>query len=143
MNYSVYKFTENENGFYFYFLSPFSEQNVDCVCEFIEHYISNEHTQMIQYLLHCDFDNTKIEKVSHLPAIDVINKTTSVIDPKCMNVSNDFVALIPPPKPKREPKKKADAVAGATKEPKPAKPRGKKSTQNVNISIAPQSLDMS
>ena len=137
MNYSVYKFTENENGFYFYFLSPFSEQNIECVCESIEHYISNEHTQMNQYLLHCDFDNTKIEKVSHLPAIDVINKTTSVIDPKCMNVSNDFVALIPPPKAKREPKKKAEP-----KEPKPAKPRGKKSTQNVSISIEPQTLNM-
>ena len=38
--------------------------------------------------------------------------------------------VTPPPKPKREPKKKAD---------KPAKPRGKKSTQNVTISAEPQS----
>ena len=136
MNYSVYKFTENENGFYFYFLSPFSEQNVDCVCESIEHYISNEHTQMNQYLLHCDFDNTKMEKVSNVPAIDVINRVFTP-DDKNMLISSTYTQLIPPPKPKREPKKKAEP-----KEPKPSKPRGKKSTQNVSISIEPQTLNM-
>ena len=50
MNYNVFKLSESENNYYFYFISPFSESNIECVSESIEHYISNEQTLMNQYL---------------------------------------------------------------------------------------------
>ena len=134
MNYNVYRLTENDHGYYFYFLSSFSESNMDCVAESIEHYISNESTPMNQYLNIIDFDAVKIEKVNISP-IDVINKSFSN-DEKNMLISDSWKSLIPPPKPKREPKKKADP-----KEPKQAKPRGKKAP-HVNISTEPTTVQM-
>ena len=81
MNYNVYKFQELENGFYFYFLSLFSEKHVECASEQIEHYISNEPTQMNQYLNSIDFDTVKIEKVSINP-IDVLSNNFPPDDKK-------------------------------------------------------------
>ena len=106
MNYNVFKLSESENNYYFYFISPFSESNIECVSESIEHYISNEQTLMNQYLHIIDFDNVKIEK-SSMNSIDVINKSFPP-DDKNMLISDSFKSLIPPPKPKREPKKKAE-----------------------------------
>ncbi len=137
MNYNVYKFQETDNGFYFYFLSPFSEQNIEYVAESIEHYISNEHTPMNDYLHTVDFDAVQITRVSISP-IEVINKSFPH-DDKNMLVSDSYKALIPPPKPKREPKKKAEKEPKEKKEPKP---RGKKSTQRVEICTEPQILNM-
>ena len=138
MNFHVFKFQELENGFYFYFISLFNGENIDIVSESIEHYISNEHTQMNQYLNSIDFDTVKIDKVQINPT-DVINKTLPT-DEKCMNISDSYISLIPPPKVKRVPKPKADKPAKEKKEPKQ---RGaKKSTQNVSISTDPQVLKM-
>ena len=57
MNYNVFRLTENTNGYYFLFLSPFTAENIDSAMESIEHYISNEHTDMNKYLMSIDFDN--------------------------------------------------------------------------------------
>ena len=62
MNYSAFKLQENDHGYFFYFISPFSEQNIECVSESIEHYISNEPTDMNKYLHTVDFDAVKIDK---------------------------------------------------------------------------------
>ena len=138
MNYNVYRLTENDHGYYFYFLSSFSESNMDCVAESIEHYISNESSPMNQYLNIIDFDAVKIEKVNISP-IDGINKTFSN-DEKNMLISDSNKALIPPPKLKREPKKKAEKEP---KEPKQAKPRGgAKKVPHVNISTEPTVVQM-
>ena len=137
MNFHVFKFSEAENGHYFFFISPFNKDNIDLVSESIEHYISNEPTQMNQYLNGINFDTIKVESVQINP-IDVINKTLPA-DEKCMNISDSYISLIPPPKVKRVPKPKADKPA---KEKKETKPRAKKSTQNVTISNEPQILKM-
>ena len=137
MNFHVFKFQELENGFYFFFISLFNGENIDLVSESIEHYISNERNQMNQYLNSIDFDTVKIDKVQMNP-IDVINKTLPA-DEKCMNISDSYISLIPPPKVKRVPKPKADKPAKEKKEPKP---RAKKCTQNVSISTDPQVLKM-
>ena len=136
MNYNVFRLTENTNGFYFYFLSLFSETNIDSAMESIEHYISNESTPMNQYLNIIDFDAVKIEKVNISP-IDVINKSFSN-DEKNMLISDSWKSLIPPPK---EPKKKREAKPKPEKEAKQAKPRAKKSNQ-VNISTEPTVVQM-
>ena len=137
MNFHVFKFQELENGFYFFFISLFNGENIDLVSESIEHYISNERNQMNQYLNSIDFDTVKIDKV-HINPIDVINKTLPA-DQKCMNISDSYISLIPPPKVKKTPKPKADKPAKEKKEPKP---RAKKSTQNVTILSEPQVLKM-
>jgi len=80
----------------------------------------------------CDFDNMTIEKVNMNP-IDVINKNFLAND-KNMLISDSFKSLIPPPKPKREPKKKAEKEPKEKKEPKP---RGKKCV-NVAQSVPVQ-----
>ena len=120
MNYNVFKLSESENNYYFYFISPFSEQNNELALESIEHYISNESTQMNQYLHNINFDEVKIEKINMNP-IDVINKSFAP-DDKNMLVSNSFVALIPLPKEK----KKREVKPKEPKEKKDPKPRGKK-----------------
>ena len=136
MNYHAYKFTDLENGYYFIFISPFSEQHIDCVLESVEHYIANEPTQMNQYLMTLNFDEVKIEKIISNP-IDIFNNAFPA-DEKNMLVSSSYVSLIPPPKVKRTPKPKADKPP--KKEPKP---RGaKKGSQNVQISAEPVLLDM-
>ena len=135
MNFHVFKFQELENGYYFFFISLFNGENVDLVSESIEHYISNERNQMNQYLNSIDFDTVKIDKVQMNP-IDVINKTLPA-DEKCMNISDSYISLIPPPKVKKTPK--ADKLPKEKKEPKP---RAKKCTQNVSISTDPQILKM-
>ena len=137
MNFHTFKFSESENNFYFYFISPFSGENIDLVSEQIEHYISNEPTQMNQYLNSIDFDTVKIEKVSINP-IDVLSNNFPP-DEKNMLISTSYISLIPPPKVKRVPKPKADKPAKEKKEPKP---RAKKCTQNVSISTDPQVLKM-
>ena len=136
MNYNVYRLAENDHGYYFYFLSSFSESNMDCVAESIEHYISNESSPMNQYLNIIDFDAVKIEKVNISP-IDVINKNFPA-DDKNMLISDSWKSLIPPPK---EPKKKREAKPKPEKEAKQAKPRAKKSNQ-VNISTEPTVVQM-
>ena len=92
---------------------------------------------MNQYLNSIDFDTVKIDKVQINP-IDVINKTLPA-DQKCMNISDSYISLIPPPKVKKTPKPKADKPAKEKKEPKH---RAKKCTQNVSISTDPQILKM-
>ena len=130
MNYNVFKLSESENNYYFYFISPFSESNIECVSESIEHYISNEQTLMNQYLHIIDFDNVKIER-AQLSPIDVINKSFAS-DDKNMLISDSFKSHIPPAK---EPKKKREAKPKG--EPKPVKPRGKKCV-NVAESVPVQ-----
>ena len=140
MNFHVFKFSEAENGFYFYFLSPFNGDNIDLVSESIEHYISNELTPMNQYLNNIDFSTVKVEKVQMNP-IDVINKSFQP-DEKNMLISSSFVSLIPPPPPpkvKKAPKPKADKPVKEKKEPKQ---RAKKGTPNVQISTEPVIVDM-
>ena len=130
MNYNVFKLSESENNYYFYFLSPFSESNMEFVSESIERYISNEQTLMNQYLHIIDFDNVKIER-AQLSPIEVINKSFAS-DDKNMLSSDSFKSLIPPPKAKREPTTKAENEP--KKEPKP---RGKKCV-NVSESVPVQ-----
>ena len=139
MNYSVYKFTESEHGYFFYFLSLFDGQDPDLVSEQIEHYISNVPTDMNKYLDTCNFDAVKIEKANISP-VDVINKNFQP-DDKNMLISNSFVSLIPPPP---EPKKRASKpkVDKPIKEKKEAKPRAKKSAQKVNIDTTGAVLNM-
>ena len=129
MNYSVFKLTESDNGYFFFFLSPFDGNDMELVAEQIEHYIANVPTQMNQYLMNVDFDTVKIEKVD-IPITSVISNSFQS-DDKNMLVSTSYVSLIPPPKQKRISKPKAEG-----KEPKPKaqpKPRGKKAAQAVEI----------
>ena len=138
MNYSVYKFTESEHGYFFYFLSLFDGQDPDLVSEQIEHYISNVPTDMNKYLDTCNFDAVKIEK-SNISPIDVINKTFQP-DDKNILISNSYISLIPPPKqPRTKKEPKGEAKPKLTKEPKEkkeAKPRSsKKQAQKVDINI--------
>ena len=112
MNYYAYKFTENDHGYFFYFLSPFDGKEIDLVQESVEHYISNEPSDMNKYLMSVNFDEVKIERVIGVTAMDIINNSFPS-DPKCMNVSTEYVSLIPPPKPKRQPKAKAQAKPSA------------------------------
>ena len=136
MNYHAYKFTENDHGYYFYFLSPFNGEEMDLVEESIEHYIANDvKNPMCEYLNHIDFDNVKIEKVIGGSVMDIVNNSFPQ-DDKNMSVSDSYKPLIPPPKPKRTPKPKADKP---TKEPKA---KGKKSTQKVDISTENTTLNM-
>ena len=140
MNYHTYKFIDLENGYYFFFISPFRGDNIDLVSESIEHYISNELTPMNQYLNNIDFSTVKVEKVQMNP-IDVINKSFQP-DEKNMLISSSFVSLIPPPPPpkvKKAPKPNADKPVKEKKEPKQ---RAKKGTQNVQISTEPVIVDM-
>ena len=130
MNYYGFKLTEADHGYYFYFLSPFDGQDIDLVAESIEHYISNVPTEMNKYLVTVNFDEVKIERVISTSAMDIINNQFPN-DTKCMNVSNEYVSHIPPPKPKRTPKPKGEA-----------KPKGKKSTQKVEISTENTTLNM-
>ena len=131
MNYSVFKITENEHGYFFFIVSPF--EDADLAMETAGFYVSNSpQIPMCQYLMVCDWDNMNVEKVS-MCQIDVINKTFQP-DDKNMLVSSSFVPLIPPPKKKREAKPKAD---------KPApKPKGKKAAQKVEISTEPTTVNM-
>ena len=135
MNFHPYKVTENDHGFYFFTISPFDNEEI--VMETVEHFVSNSpQNQMCQYLIHCDFDNMKIEK-ANISCIEVINKNIPITDSKCMNVSSDYVSLIPPPKEKkkREAKPKADKP--------PPKPRGKKAANTkISISTEPQTINM-
>ncbi len=137
MNYYGFKFTENTNGYYFYFISNF--YNDELAQESIEHYIANVPTEMNKYLETVNFDDVKVERVLS-SAIDIINNHFPH-DDKNMLVSDSYKALIPPPKAKREPKKKAEPKE--PKEKKPAKPRGKKSApQKVIISTENTTVNM-
>ena len=137
MNYSVYKFTESENSHYFYFISYFNGEDMDLVSESIEHYISNVPTEINKFLIHCDFDNVKIEKVNISPT-DVLNKSFQP-DDKNMLISNSFISLIPIPKPKPS-RKKAEKTDKPKKE---AKPRPKKQAQKaVTIDTVNTTLQM-
>ena len=136
MNYNVYRLTENDHGYYFYFLSSFSESNMDCVAESIEHYISNEHTDMNKYLMSIDFDNVKIEYAMNTTVMSIVNGIFQP-DDKNMLISDSYKAFIPQPKEK----KKREAKPKPEKEAKQAKPRAKKSNQ-VNISTEPTVVQM-
>ena len=120
IQFHVYKLTENTNGYYIYLISNVEDPEI--FIEQVEHSVANELNKPYnQYLSTCDWDDMKIEKVNINP-IDVINRHLPQ-DDKCINVSESYISLIPPPKEKkkREPKPKAEP-----KEKKPAKPRGKK-----------------
>ena len=133
MNYNVFKLSESENNYYFYFISPFSEQNNELALESIEHYISNEQTLMNQFLHNINFDEVKIEKVNMNP-IDVINKNFPA-DDKNMLISDSYKAFIPLPKEK----KKREVKPKEPKEKKEPKPRGKKCV-NVAESVPVQTI---
>ena len=131
MNYYSFKLTD-ENGFYFYFISPFDGSDMDLVSENIEHYVANQQSQMNQYLMTVDFDAVKIEKVD-MPPSSILSKAFQP-DDKNMLVSNEYASLIPPPKAKRasKPKSEDDSFACKTgvcaaNKPKPKpKPKGAK-----------------
>ncbi len=135
MNYYSFKFSENTNGYYFYFISPFDGSDIDLVSESIEHYISNVPTEMNKYLVTVNFDDVKIERVVSTSVMDIINNHFSQ-DDKNMLVSDSWKSLIPPSKAKRTPKPKAE------KEKKEPKARGKKATQKVEISTENTTLNM-
>ena len=72
MNFHTFKITESQNAFYVYFVSLFDDS--DLTMETFEHFVANsEQIPMCQYLITCDFDEMKVEKVNVNP-IDVINK---------------------------------------------------------------------
>ena len=99
MNFSVYKFQEHDNEFYLYTISNLDDPEL--VLQTIEFSITNEPEKPInQYLMTVNFDNVKIEKLS-ISLIDVINRSFPS-DSKCMNVSQDYISLIPPPKEKKK-----------------------------------------
>ena len=128
MNFFSYKITEKDHDFFLYTISPFDGEDNDFVMEQIEHWVANSpQNQICQYLVHCDFDAMTIEKLGISPS-DIINKNIPH-DPKCLNVSTDYIPLIPPPKPKRTPKPKAE------KPQKEPKPKGKKTQQNVETAL--------
>ena len=93
---------------------------------------------MNKFLIHCDFDNVKIEKVNISP-IDVLNIAFQP-DDKNMLISNSFISLIPMPKPKPL-RKKAETTDKPPK--KEAKPKPKKQAQKaVTIDTANTTLQM-
>ena len=111
MNFHLFKITEKQNDFYVYYISLFDDPEL--TMETFEHWVSNSpQNQICQYLMSCDFDEMTTEKVIGISASDAINNRFPS-DPKCMNISNDFVPLIPPAKPKRQPKAKAQAKPSA------------------------------
>ena len=142
MNYCAYKFTDQASQYYFYFISPFTgTDDIDLVAESIEHYISNAPSQMNQFLVTVDFDQAKIEPAQSITPLNVINGTFPA-DDKCMNISNSFISLIPPPKPQRTKKEAKPKAEKPVKEPKIPKPRGKKAVQTVAINVDGAKLDM-
>ena len=97
MNFYSYKITESENNFYVYVVSLFDDPNY--TMETFEHYVANSpQIPLCQYFNTCDFDEMKIEKVAINP-VDILNKNLPA-DNHCANISQDFIALIPPPKEK-------------------------------------------
>ena len=99
MNLNVFEIQENDNEFYFYTISNLDD--TELVLQTIEFSITNEPEKPInQYLMTVNFDNVKIEKLSISP-IDVINRSFP-FDSKCMNVSQDYISFIPPPKEKKK-----------------------------------------
>ena len=136
MNYNVFRLTENTNGYYFLFLSPFTAENIDSAMESIEHYISNEHTDMNKYLMSIDFDNVKIEYAMNTTVMSIVNGIFQH-DDKNMLISDTYKSFIPQPKEK----KKREVKPKPEKEAKQAKPRAKKSNQ-VNISTEPTTVQM-
>jgi len=123
MQYSSFKFQENDNGYFLYFVSPFPVDAIDLVSESLEHYIANIPTEINQYLVNINFDNVQIVP-STISPVDIINKNFPNED-KNMCLTDSWKALIPAPKPKRETKKKTDTAD--VKEKKTPKPRAKKS----------------
>ena len=78
-------------------------------------------------------------KVALNPA-DIVNKNLPA-DTHCASISQDFVALIPPPKEK----KSRAAKPKAEKPPKEAKPKAKprgKASQKVEISTEPATITL-
>ena len=141
MNFSTYKFTEGNNNYYFYAISHID--NLDIVSEQVEHTIANElEKPMNQYLITVAFDKVTIEK-SSISTLDVINRKFQQ-DSKCMNISTDYVSLIPPPKqPKvKQSKPKAEKPIKEPKQSKVPKPRGKQSVQRDNVTTEPTTLIM-
>ena len=131
MNFQTYKVDESDSNFYFYVISHVQDPML--VLEEVEHGISNEpQFPMNQYLMSVDFDKVECSK-SPINPIDVINESFPQ-DPKCMNISHEYVALIPPPKVKKQSKPKAEAKEAKEAKPKTQKPRAKKSAQ---VSIEP------
>ena len=98
MNYYTFKISESENGYYVYFVYFFDDEyRARKTFEYV--IASTLKSPIAQYLIECDIDckvnKIKCEKVSISP-VDVINKNLPQ-DIKCMNISDDFVSLIPPP----------------------------------------------
>ena len=100
MNYYTFKISESENGYYVYFVYFLDDE--DRAMKTFEYAIASTlQSPISQYLIKCDIDckinKIKCEKVFISP-VDVINKNLPQ-DIKCMNISDDFVSLIPPPTP--------------------------------------------
>ena len=110
MNYYVFKITEKDNGYFFYFLSALNDTVL--ALEQAEFVIANdEKSQMCQYLMTVNFDEVTVEATPDVTYMDVINKKIPA-DDKNMLVSTSYISLIPPPKP---------AKAKREAKPKPAK----------------------
>ena len=143
MQYSSFKFQENDHGYFFYFISPFSVDAVVLATESLEHYIANVPTEINNYLMTVNFDNVNVEP-STLSPVDIINKKFPNED-KNLYLTDSWKSLIPPPKPKRETKRKAETgnTDKPVKEKKPPKPRAKKAANKaVNIDTEKTTLSM-
>jgi len=133
IQFHVFKLIESINNYYIYLISHVEDPEL--FLEEVEHSVANALDKPYnQYLSTCDWDSITIEKASVNP-VDVIHNHLPQ-DDKCINVSNSYISLIPPPKEKkkREPKPKAEPK-------KPAKPRGKKT--GVTIDMNQQVVDPS
>ena len=124
MNYHVYKLTESTNQYFCYFIIPYDGNDQEILLDFVDLYLSCAPEKITQYISSLDPDTMKIEKVTDVTPLNVINKCFQPCD-KNMFTSDSFVALIPPPKQKRVAKPKADKKSDP-------KPKGKKSTQKVS-----------
>ena len=138
INFSVYEFQENDNEFYLYTISTLDDPEL--VLQIIEFWIVNEPEKPInQYLITVNFDNVKIDKLSISP-IDVSNRSFPH-DSKWMDVSQNYISLIPPPKEK----KKREIKPKAEKPDKQNKPKScavKKAFQKVDINLEGNTVDM-
>ena len=138
MNFQTFKISETTNNFYFYFISHVDDPEL--VLDIVDVCLDEKDKPMNQYIMSIDPDTIKCEKVSVSPC-DVINRNLPQ-DSKCMNISNDYCALIPPPKESRKKKEAKPKVEKTPKEPKQAKPRAKKVQKGVIIDTVGTTITM-
>ena len=113
----VYKVSDEINGYYLYVVSRV--KNIEIFEEQLEHYAANEPDDIdIAYFNFIGWNTIKIEVVSDIKPIDVLNKNLPN-DGKCMNVTDSFKSLIViPEKKKRVTKQKTEKPKKEPKKPK-------------------------